>query len=298
VSGADVTLEVRRHALLAPGAAGGQSEAGGGEGAASELPAVTAVVNAVALLRRHAAAAPFAAAAAAVTSGSGSGGGGGGTPPLPPAFVVSLYRGAPIAVVPRDGKLTVTFALAYADATDRALARAVAGELAEAQRSGVATGHAPSVVFAERDSALPADLRALLAQGYATGAAVPPQPDRVVGFLSLALTARQLAPGPRLEAALDVLTGVPAFFAFHVAATKAQLHARMRRRGDGWLQVLHRAERVPPPPPPPTTTTTTMTTAAALPSGGAGGGDQPAAQPPARRAVTMSGRAFTPKVPA
>jgi actin related protein 2/3 complex subunit 2 len=175
----------------------------------------------VANLRRHAMAAPFHRAFAAVTAGAGA-----KTPPV----TVRFRANEPIFILPRADRVSVIYALEFSDVTDRAVARVVAQEFVEAQRLISA---APPAAFAEPDREPPLELRGL--------GAVPRQTENFVGYLSFAIFPRHFDTEVRRENAINLLTGFRMYLHYHLKAAKAYLHARMRGRVDGWLQVLNRA---------------------------------------------------------
>lgn len=64
--------------------------------------------------------------------------------------------------------------------------------------------------------------------------------DNFIGYVSLAISKRIVESG-RLEKVVSLTEGYRTFLMYHVQATKSQLHTRIRRRSNNWLQVLNRA---------------------------------------------------------
>lgn len=193
---------------------------------AATLPAdkVAATITLAASLRRHAMGAVFDRALTAVATK-------GGTPP--PEAVVRFRPSEPTFVLPRADRVSVIYTLEFADATDRAMARIIAQEFAEAQRH-IST--APPVNFSDREP--PMELR---------GRKDLPRPsDAFVGYLTFSLFPRHFDTDAKRAAAINLLTQFRTYLDYHIKAAKAYLHMRMRARVDGWMQVLNRSEREDP----------------------------------------------------
>ena len=220
--GADFTVVLRR-----PSA--GDATPGG-----TPTPATEELIRSVALMRRHAMTVPFRAAMAAVALAA--------TPrpaaapaPTPaallPAVITLFFRPhEPLFIVPRSDRVSIIYALEFEDPTDRAIARIIAQEFVECQRS---ITNAPPVMFYDREGAAPAEVRAAVA-------AAPRQTDAFVGYLSFALLPRH-CDGGRAEATLTQMTLLRTYLDYHIKAAKSFLHCRMRTRVEGWQLVLNRA---------------------------------------------------------
>ena len=66
-------------------------------------------------------------------------------------------------------------------------------------------------------------------------------PVLLPGFVSLALSKRNVEGPGKLEKAVGLTEAYRAYLVFHVKATKSQMHTRIRTRCANWLQVLNRA---------------------------------------------------------
>merc|ERR1712166_1025356 len=69
----------------------------------------------------------------------------------------------------------------------------------------------------------------------------PKTPQHFIGFVSLALSKRNVEGPGKLEKAVGLTEAYRAYLVFHVKATKSQMHTRIRTRCANWLQVLNRA---------------------------------------------------------
>lgn len=181
---------------------------------------VSELVAAVACLRLNALGAPFDAALASVTSKSPGAG-----------AVVLLRPREPVFILPRPDRVAVIYALHFADATDRAIARIVCQEFVEAQRH-IATS--PPVTYADREP--PLELR-----GHARSDLLRHAEDSFVGYLTLSMMPRQFDTDAKRANVVALLAQFRVYLDYHIKVAKSNLHARMRARCDGWLQVLNRA---------------------------------------------------------
>lgn len=175
----------------------------------------------VALLRRHIVAWPYLRLMATV----GAGGGASAQP-----FVFNLRRGEPVYLLPKADRLVVVYHLQAEEATDRALARLVAAELTEANRT---VNNGPPCTWSERDQ--PAELRGL-------PGGIAPVTETTVGYLTFTLlAANHFKSESQRKAAASHLAMFRPFLAYHIKAAKSYLHARMRSRVEGLQKVLNRA---------------------------------------------------------
>jgi actin related protein 2/3 complex, subunit 2 len=139
-------------------------------------------------------------------------------------MTVEYRPSEPMFICPTEGKIIVTFAIDFADVTDKALARVFLQEFVEAQRL---VRNAPPVSFS-RD--------------------VPPTLSRVsyahkanlAGFISFAVEERHVA-GAGKDKVITLLTGFRNYLHYHIKCSKTYLHMRMRKKVNGWMQVLNRA---------------------------------------------------------
>mgnify|MGYP001063300911 CR=1 FL=1 len=181
--------------------------------------AVAATITQVASLRRHAMASVFDRALKAVaTKGS-----------LPPEAVVRFRPTEPTFVLPRADRVSVIYTVEFADPTDRAMARIIAQEFAEAQRH-IST--APPANFSDREP--PMELRGRRD--------LPAASDAFVGYLTFSLFPRHFDTDAKRASVINLLTQFRVYLDYHIKAAKAYLHMRMRARVDGWMQVLNRAQ--------------------------------------------------------
>ena len=203
--GADVTLALDASAPLAGGA---------------PFRGVADLIAAVACLRLNALAVPFDAALASVAAKAPG-----------PGAVVLLRPREPVFILPRPDRVAVIYALHCVDATDRAIARIVCQEFVEAQRH-IST--APPVNYADREP--PLELR-----GHARADLLRHADDSFVGYLTLSMMPRQFDSDAKRANVVALLAQFRVYLDYHIKAAKSHLHARMRARCDGWLQVLNRA---------------------------------------------------------
>lgn len=141
-----------------------------------------------------------------------------------PTMTVEVRPQEPMFIVATEGKIIVVFAVDFADVTDKALARVFLQEFVEAQRL---VRNAPPVSFS-RD--VPATLSRV---SY-------PHKQNLAGFLSFAVEERHVA-GAGKEKVISLLTGFRNYLHYHIKCSKTYLHMRMRKKVNGWMQVLNRA---------------------------------------------------------
>jgi actin related protein 2/3 complex subunit 2 len=213
-AGADVTLQLDASPAPAGSSAAAAAAAAGGGRSTAELVAL------VSCLRLHAVGCAFDAALRSVAAKSPSAG-----------AVICLRPREPIFVLPRPDRVAAIFALHFADATDRAVARIVCQEFVEAQRHISA---APPVNYSDREP--PLELR-----GRAESALLRGGDEDFVGYLTLSILPRQFDTDARRANVVALLAQLRSYLDYHIKAAKANLHARMRARVDGWMQVLNRA---------------------------------------------------------
>lgn len=199
--GADVTLVLTLDALPA-----GKS--------------VSELATQVAQLRWHALSSAFDKAFKSVASKGAS----------PAAEVVIRLRPRePVFVLPRADRVAVIYALHFADATDRAVARIICQEFVEAQRH-IST--APPVNYSDREPPLELRGRADLLRHAE---------ESFVGYLTFSMMPRQFDSDAKRANVTALLTQFRSYLDYHIKAAKGYLHGRMRARVDGWMQVLNRA---------------------------------------------------------
>lgn len=185
----------------------------------------SAAATLVASLRRHAMAAPFVKAFGAVLGGTGA---------TAPSAVVRFRPREPILIMPRGDRVIIIYALHFGDPTDRAMARIIAQEFVESTRT---VANAPPCAFTDRDREAPGELR-----GHPDVPAPGAGPDTLVGYLSFGVFTRHFDNEAKREAVITQLAHFHPYLDYHIKAAKSHLHARMRARVDGWMQVLNRAQ--------------------------------------------------------
>mmetsp|Transcript_17714 Transcript_17714/g.37653 ORF Transcript_17714/g.37653 Transcript_17714/m.37653 type:complete len:358 (+) Transcript_17714:59-1132(+) len=152
----------------------------------------------------------------------------------PPALLeLQVRRLETCWIVSKHDRVLVVMSIHLDDEVDVALGRAFCQEFAETNRK--ATDFSLPCTFSEPKDP-PNDLRGC-----------PPAVLPNVGFLTLTLSDQCVrdASEERLYAlALPVMT-FRNFFHFHLKHAKSYLHSRLRKRLDGWQQMMNRARRAP-----------------------------------------------------
>ena len=141
-----------------------------------------------------------------------------------PLMSIEYRKNEMFFICPAPAKVVVIFLVDFADPTDKAIARVFLQEFAEAQRS---MRSAPPVMYSKEPPLELAGIRF----NYS---------PECVGFLSFALENRHVE-GERKETVITMLTSFRNYLHYHIKCSKTYLHMRMRKRGDGWMQVLNRA---------------------------------------------------------
>jgi actin related protein 2/3 complex subunit 2 len=131
-----------------------------------------------------------------------------------------------VYIVPREDRIAVVFAEQFEDDMDRAIARIMAQEFVESRRH---VSHAPPVLFTAEP---PMEL-----EGRRHGL----EEGKVVGYVSFSILPG-LVTEEKLKHTAALLCTYRVFSHYHIKAAKSYLHARMRARVNGWLQVLNRAK--------------------------------------------------------
>lgn len=125
-------------------------------------------------------------------------------------------------------RVTVIFSTIFRDETDRIFGKVFLQEFVDARRRAIQ--NAPQVLFR---SDPPLELQGLKGVGK-TGE------KGEMGFITFVLFPRHLAPQRRAETISHIQT-FRDYFHYHIKASKAYIHSRMRRRTADFLQVLNRA---------------------------------------------------------
>ncbi|KIV90627.1 hypothetical protein PV10_07911 [Exophiala mesophila] len=125
-------------------------------------------------------------------------------------------------------RVTVIFSTLFSDAVDKIFAKVFLQEFVDARRRAIQ--NAPQVLFR---SDPPLELQGLKGVGR-TGE------KGEVGFITFVLFPRHLTRNRR-EQVISHIQTFRDYFHYHIKASKAYIHSRMRRRTADFLQVLNRA---------------------------------------------------------
>jgi len=125
-------------------------------------------------------------------------------------------------------RVTVIFSTVFRDETDRIFGKVFLQEFVDARRRAIQ--NAPQVLFR---SDPPLELQGIKGVGT-TGE------KGEIGFITFVLFPRHLQPQRRAENISHIQT-FRDYFHYHIKASKAYIHSRMRRRTADFLQVLNRA---------------------------------------------------------
>ncbi|KAJ3275015.1 hypothetical protein HDV01_001521 [Terramyces sp. JEL0728] len=188
------------------------------------LPAdVEPLIKACSLLKRNALAAPFEVAFAAQQQQQES------------SLMAIPYRiNEAIYIKALPDRVTVIFSTEFKDETDRIYGKVFLQEFVDARRLP-AIQTAPQVLYSQREP--PLELRGLNLKD-----------SESVGYITFGTFQLTLVLFPRHfqgQAAYDCISKIQMFrdyFHYHIKASKAYMHSRMRARVDSFLKVLNRAK--------------------------------------------------------
>lgn len=124
-------------------------------------------------------------------------------------------------------RVTVIFSTIFREETDRIFGKVFLQEFVDARRRAIQ--NAPQVLFRNEP---PLELQNV--RGLADGS------NGEVGYVTFVLFPRHLTPQRRQETISHIQT-FRDYFHYHIKASKAYIHSRMRRRTADFLQVLNRA---------------------------------------------------------
>ncbi|MCJ1455322.1 ARP2/3 actin-organizing complex subunit Arc34 [Mycoblastus sanguinarius] len=124
-------------------------------------------------------------------------------------------------------RVTVIFSTIFREETDRIFGKVFLQEFVDARRRAIQ--NAPQVLFRNEP---PLELQGV--RGLADGS------HGEVGYVTFVLFPRHLTPQRRQETISHIQT-FRDYFHYHIKASKAYIHSRMRRRTADFLQVLNRA---------------------------------------------------------
>ncbi|KAL2913527.1 Arp complex subunit [Polyrhizophydium stewartii] len=175
------------------------------------------IIKAISLLKRNIMAAPFEAAFAAQQEGRES------------EMMAVHYRDEEaIYIKALHDRVTVIFSTEFKDETDKIYGKVFLQEFVDARRLP-ALQNTPQVLYSAREP--PLELRG-----------VPGVKDsNTVSYVTFVLFPRHF----QGAAAYDAISRIQLFrdyFHFHIKASKAYMHSRMRTRVDSFLKVLNRAK--------------------------------------------------------
>ncbi|KAJ2997880.1 hypothetical protein HDV02_005064 [Globomyces sp. JEL0801] len=174
------------------------------------LPADTEpLIKSIALLKRNAMAAPFEVAFSSQAQQQES-----------PLMAIHYRENEAIYVKGLPDRVTVIFSTEFKDESDRIYGRVFLQEFVDARRQP-AIQMAPQVLYSAREP--PLELRHL--SGL--------KDSEDVGYVTFG------ANGPECISRIHLFRD---YFHFHIKASKAYLHSRMRTRVDSFLKVLNRAK--------------------------------------------------------
>ncbi|KAJ3272786.1 hypothetical protein HK104_004399 [Borealophlyctis nickersoniae] len=176
-----------------------------------------AFIRQIALLKRNALAAPFEAAFAAQLEGRET------------ALMAIHYRDEEtIYVKAQSDRVTVIFSTVFKEETDRIFGKVFLQEFVDARRQP-AIQNAPQVLYSPREP--PLELKG-----------VPGLQDSdQVAYVTFVLFPRHFSK----DAAADCISRIQLFrdyLHYHIKASKAYMHSRMRARVDAMMKVLNRAK--------------------------------------------------------
>ena len=123
-------------------------------------------------------------------------------------------------------RVCVVYSVDFPDETDRAMCRILLQQFAEQHRK---IGAAPPVVFSEANHP-PAEIRDVARES-----------PLIVGYVSFTIFDSHVKTPEKLNKTIDNLIGFRNYLHFHIKAAKTNLHMRMRRKVNGWIQIINRA---------------------------------------------------------
>jgi len=154
-----------------------------------------------------------------------------GSKPPRPYYVIPYRPKECMYVVPQDDLVVVVYAISFENHVEQAIAKVFLQEICISRRQSRDLMTAPSVTYTPEP---PHELKTI-------NPPIRPNVDpKFCGYVSLAISKRIVESG-RLEKVVTLTEGYRSFLMYHVQATKSQLHTRIRRRANSWLQVVHRA---------------------------------------------------------
>jgi actin related protein 2/3 complex subunit 2 len=140
----------------------------------------------------------------------------------------TLDGGGDFYVCQKADRVTVLFAVDFADETDKAICRVFMQEFVEAQRQ---VNNAPPSSYA-RGAEPPMELAGM------KGVDACPN---IAGFLSFTLFKNHIETRAKQLNVVNLMVGFTTYLQYHIKCTKTYMHMRMRAKVSGLLQVLNRS---------------------------------------------------------
>lgn len=175
----------------------------------------------VSCLRRNVLAAPITKALRGCADGTGG---------ALPFMAIETRANEGLFIKPGNDRCVIVYAVDFTDETDKALARVMLQQFAK--ESGKING-APPCAYAEAKNP-PMEVAAdpgVACGKFANG----------VGFLSFVVFQAHLKTPEKFGKSATMLTTFRNYLHYHIKASKTYLHMRMRKKVQGWLQILNRS---------------------------------------------------------
>ncbi|KAJ3030679.1 UNVERIFIED_CONTAM: hypothetical protein HDU68_008206 [Siphonaria sp. JEL0065] len=176
-----------------------------------------ALVKKLSLLKRNALAAPFEAAFQAQSEGKQT-----------DVMTVNYREREAIYVQGFPDRVTVIFSTQFKEETDQIFGKVFLQEFVDARRQP-SIQNAPQVLYNAREP--PLELRGLRLNDSDN-----------VGYVTFVLFPRHFVPGPIREETISRIQLFRDYLHYHIKASKAYMHSRMRARVESFLKVLNRAK--------------------------------------------------------
>ncbi|KAI8847426.1 Arp2/3 complex, 34 kd subunit p34-Arc-domain-containing protein [Chytridium lagenaria] len=176
------------------------------------------LVKQLSLLKRNALAAPFEYAFNAQMEGRTTG-----------LMTVHYRDEEAIYISALEDRVTVIFSTVFKEETDRIFGKVFLQEFVDARRQP-AIQSAPQVLYSPKEP--PLELRGV--PGLIE--------SESIGYVTFVLFPTHFAPGPTREATISRIQLFRDYLHYHIKASKAYMHSRMRARVESFLKVLNRAK--------------------------------------------------------
>lgn len=177
------------------------------------------LLNKVANFRRYLLAAPITKAFKGLKNGTGA------TLPL---MHIETRPNEAMFIKPGADRCTIIYALSFPEETDRALARVMLQQFAKESSK---VNSAPPCQYSEAKNP-PMEVRELPGiDKYST----------TCGFISFVVFPSHVSSDAKFDKSAAMLANFRNYLHYHIKASKTYLHMRMRRKVQGWMQVLNRA---------------------------------------------------------